>query len=357
MTGALTGASRRMVLLALLLLAGALNAVVLLPAGSLRAVIALPSTLVLPGAALGVWLLPAPRNVGARFLLQSLALSLVVYPVLAVVLQWAGYPLTSHSVLAALDLFLVAAILPWCILHLLQQSAPICRSHATVASAASSGGSGETRTVWRRVTISCTGKIARCGLAAGTVGWLFLLLCAFGLSISLTRSLLPGAPPESYMRFALAGGWATTDGVVQTSSSQVAVTVEVTNHSVRSRVVRLVSRFDGLDPWPEVRVRLRPQSRWQGRVQGSQPRDGMLHRLTICLVASGHPSLPPLVLWFQAPVSSAHRSSGPVTRSLIPTQIDSPPRLPYREWPLFQSSSPRADTQRHSSPANSRVRP
>jgi len=270
----------------------ALNLGVVAPLPALRAIVALPLALFVPGYAVVLALFGRRTPLDAAPLAALAALlSMALYPLLALVLYAAGWPLSTGSVLAATD----SAILLFTAMAAARLAAPRRpRAYAELRSTLPTMGLEyeKDRPLSRRQGPS--------RLAAGALGVAVMLILLGSVTAGASR-LLPASPPAPSTAFYLAGRWSRLSSVVPLAPGhRLAVAVGVANNTGRRQVYRLSPLLDGAR-WRAVRLTLPAGSTWTGTVAGRVPAGGCLHRLSLTLHSGGsRVALRPLVLWVRA---------------------------------------------------------
>jgi uncharacterized membrane protein len=139
--------------------------------------------------------------------------------------------------------------------------------------------------------------------ALGSPGGLLRLLAVFTVAVLLVVglvTLLPGQRNAPFTEAALAGTWAGVDDAVLVQPDRpVAVDVQVTNRTGRAQTYTVAPELDGAD-WRGTTVDLGPGETWIGTVEGTVPAGGCLHRLRIGVEpASGATPLEGPTVWFR----------------------------------------------------------
>jgi len=305
---------------------------VVVPVPSVRALLVVPVALLAPGYALLMALFGDARRTGldlALLLALSVLLSLACYPLLALLLHLAALPMTTGTVVGAIDstIMLLLAGASW-------RSAQ--HSSAMLAPRVGAPPDVATGSAWE-------------GLRGGLR--FALVVVAAGLILAATLRLLPAPAGAPYTMFYLAGRSAyladpvgargyrsvglgpwercvararaahraartTTTGAVGT----VDLSIGVTNGSAWRRSYRVTPLLDSVPCWPSQALSLGPGASWSGHVSGVVPADGALHRLTITLRQPGQlgggrqdgaSSMGPLVVWVRGarPPRVTHRGT------------------------------------------------
>lgn len=137
----------------------------------------------------------------------------------------------------------------------------------------------------------------------GSPGGLLRILAVFTVAVLLVVALvsfLPGQRNAPFTEASLAGSWAEIDhAVVVEPDRPVSVDVQVTNRTGAAQTYAIEPELDGAT-WTGTTVDLGPGKTWVGSVQGTVPAGGCLHRLRVGVQpASGAAALEGPTVWFQ----------------------------------------------------------
>jgi len=271
----------------------ALNLGVAAPVPLLRAVVTLPLALLVPGYAVVLALFGRRLPLDAAPLAALTALlSMAFYPLLALVLYAAGWPLATGSVLAGTDaailLFTAVAAARMATLHPPLRQAALRPPLVNTEMEDEESGSASRR------------PRGPARLALGGLGVAAMLILLGAVTVGTTR-VLPASPAAPSTAFYLAGRWSRLSSVVSLAPGhRLAVVVGIANNTGRRQVYRLSPLLDGAR-WRAVMVTLPAGATWTGTVAGPVPAGGCLRRLSLTLHSGdSRVALRPLVLWVQA---------------------------------------------------------
>ena len=294
---------------ALLTLLGALALTggALLPPSPVRALLVVPLALILPGSAM-LWALLGPASACERpaRLALSCVLSLAHYPLLALVLSFCGFRLTTPHILAGVDLehALLAAIILARAARYASRAPDDPNAFSLVAGPASTH---------RR--LSKRPLVPRRYLPA--LGLLPLLVGAY--------AVVESAPPLPFNQLALAGTWARLAGSVTPSSPVLQVPVVVGNHSGGRRTYRLTADIDGRSRRPARLLTLSAGAGWTGQIAVAAPDDACLHRLRVLLTDGTGGTRTMLTLWAHGRAYGTRRCVSVDGSPLVPGDSRNPP--------------------------------
>jgi uncharacterized membrane protein len=229
----------------------------------LRAVIVLPLVLLLPGYAVFSSLGLAARRDPVLTAGASVALSLVIVPLVTLALWAVAGEVEPAQVTIVLAVIVLAPAVVGLQPLVSRKREPVVGSPAGLL----------------RI------------LAVFTVG----VLLVVGLV-----SFLPGQRNAPFTEAALAGSWAEIDQAVRVQPDQpVSVDVMVTNRTGRDQTYAVEPELAGAT-WRGATVDLGPGQTWTGAVEGTVPAGGCLHRLRVGVrPASGATALEGPTVWFQ----------------------------------------------------------
>jgi uncharacterized membrane protein len=291
-------------LVALALGAAALAIAVVLPS-PLRAIVALPIALLLPGYALLLAAFgDARERDGVATAALGAALSISLYPLVALSLFALSIRLSTTSVLVATEIVVLALGVVagvrtrpgreneradegpgGTVLVGVLGGIPLLRLRPARSASGLPVPAGPEASPWRG---------ARGGLLfAGLVG----AACAI---VALGLHVFPGAPADGYTQLSLAGSQLKHAGApfVAGPGRRARVDITVSNHSSEAVTYRLSATVRGTASWHGRAVTVVAHGTWTGSVQGSVPAGGCLHRLLVDLRRDGE-SVASLTLWLQ----------------------------------------------------------
>jgi hypothetical protein len=238
--------------------------------GPLRAAIELPLALLLPGASV---LAAARGSRPARPTSDvglAVVLSFAVWILIAMTCYVVSQAFTTTAVIVGADLIVVA-------------SAAVCIARgAPLATLAG----------------SAAGRMPVAQLLAFALAVLAVVAIVAGATRELNS---PEPSTQPYTEIALAGQWAGVQSVVSVKGGTAAVSVElaVANHTPSVKSYRLVPAMRAAH-WGTRTFELAPGESWRGRVTGTIPKGGCLHRLLVSVhEAAARTPVGSVTLWFQ----------------------------------------------------------
>jgi uncharacterized membrane protein len=255
--------------------AGLVSLGVFIPVTGLRAIVTLVPGLVLPGAALlfGLGALRGRWDPVPTLALCAIS-SLSFYPLASLLIYVAGLQLSTGTLIAAIDIFVVVmvAIGSWPTLVRASSSEPLITQ-----------------------VPSTPGESLRWGL------WLSLVVGAASTVLVLGLVVLPKPAPSSFTQFHLDGSWARVTGTIsEAANSRLTIPVTISNASTAATRYLITARLDGKPFASRRRVVVRPSRSWSGSLVGRVSPTGCLQQLVLSLssVPNGT-SITSLDLWIR----------------------------------------------------------
>jgi uncharacterized membrane protein len=221
----------------------AMTAAVLAAPAPLRTIVVLPLALLLPGTAIFLVVFPGRSGLGKTGdLAVAVLLSLVFYPLTALVLHAFSIKLDATSVAAAVDVVVAAAY-------------PIAAFSSLDAQPARGEHNGRALSVAGRRDVRAASRAA---VIAG----------ALVATLAAARAVLPAPPPDHYTAFAVTGRWAHVQGVADVNpATAFRVGVEVKNATSRAIRYRIRTSTPG-GRWSRPTVTVPAGTTWDGFVTG-----------------------------------------------------------------------------------------